>query len=202
MFKYSDTAIATGSVVTSKTASFEIQSVNGRTRWDAKIRSIILKSELSSQITTHWLAYPNLRDASLKLLSSIGEWAPHKEAKPQILKAIEAGTDAAIIAVREGNAQAKVVTGCYLYRMAEVAAEIARYNTYGIGVHPFKETIGWAVGCEDIYEWGRKHGYTAARTEDRDNLGEDERRGVIIKLLSSCASARDVGMALRYEHFL
>jgi hypothetical protein len=197
-----DSASTASSVIRGKWATFQIESVNSRTRWDVKARALIQNSNYLPQITTHWLAYPNLKDASVKLLSTIGEWTPHGGGKPQVLKAIEAGTEAALHAVREGNAQAKVVTGCYLFRMAEVAAEIANFNTFGIGAHPFKENIGWAVGSEDIYEWSRKNGFTAARTEERDNLGEDERRGVVIKLLSSCASARDVGMALRYEHFL
>lgn len=191
-----------GCVVDNYVAAFHIKPVKNKGKWEAKVRKIIKDSNLYPLICTHWLAYPNLKEASAKLLGSIGDWAPDAGAKPQILKAIELATDAAIQTVREGNSQAKVVTGCYLFKLAEVAAEIVTYSTRGIGENIFEETETWSVGSEDIYDWSRRHNYKAARTEKREHVGEDERRGVMIKLLSNCASARDVGIALRYEHFL
>lgn len=159
------------------------------------VRSEGLKDDLQNI----WAAYPNLEDATSKLLSRLSISWPSQEDSAK--SAVALATIKAIRAVKRGidageRSRAQVVAA-YLSGLATVAEDVAAVRVWGC--HGAKSQERWSLEDSDLAEWVERKGFDEVKFFSVDQPNQTEVAGTRMKLLCAIATTRDVGLLGRYH---
>lgn len=153
---------------------------------------------LEDDLRSIWAAYPNLQDATSKLLNRITIAWPSR-IKPSE-SAIVVATAKAVKAVKKGIAlgdrsRAQVVA-TYLNALATVADDVASIRAWG---YLGKSQERWTLEDGDLWVWAGGRRFTGIKFFAVDDPNPNDVAGTRIKLLCAIATTRDVGLVGRYH---
>lgn len=151
---------------------------------------------LQDDLRTIWSAYPNLEEATQKLLQKISIVWPSRE-DPN-LSAVVKATIKAVQAVKHsidvGERSRAQVVAAYLQELATVADDVATIKA--LGVHG-KNQQRWTLEDPDLWKWLGDSGFDEIKFMAVDEPNPNEVTGTRIKLLCAIATTRDVGLVGR-----
>lgn len=164
----------------------------------AKLLGAIAECGLHDDLRSIWGAYPNLEDATHRLLNKISIAWPARAAPED--SAVVAATIKAVRAVKEcitnGDRSRAQVVGVYLAALASVADDVATVRAFGcLG----KNEERWTLEDADLLSWVHAHGFSELKFFPVDDPNPNELAGTRMKLLCAIASTRDVGLVGRYH---
>lgn len=146
-----------------------------------------------------WLAYPNLRVATEKLLAIYSlNWplARDSERSMVIEAAIEGVREVKRSIQRNERSRSHVVAG-YLRGLAMAAEDSAHLQAWG--VHRNRPVEQWTLEQESFGDWVSRNDFQEVRFYEVSDVSRNEVEGTRMKVLCSIASTRDVGVVARYS---
>lgn len=146
-----------------------------------------------------WLAYPNLRVATEKLLAIFSlSWPLARDrARSMVIEAAIVGIRAVKQAIKRDERTRAHVVAKYLGGLASAAEESAHLQAWG--VHRNRPVEQWTLDQESFGDWVSRNDFQEVRFYEVNDVNRNEVDGTRMKVLCSIASARDVGVVTRYS---
>lgn len=153
---------------------------------------------LEDDLRSIWTAYPNLQDATSKLLNKISiAWPSRmKPSEPAIVMATVKAVKAVKRGIANGDRSRAQVVAAYLTSLATVAEDVASVRAWG---YFGKSQERWTIEDGDLWSWAGSRRFTGIKFFAVDDPNPNDVAGTRIKLLCAIASTRDVGLVGRYH---
>lgn len=151
---------------------------------------------LQDDLRTIWSAYPNLEEATQKLLHKISIVWPSRDDPevPAVVKATIKAVQAVKHSIEIGERSRAEVVAAYLHELATVADDVAAIKV--LGIHG-KQHLRWTLEDPDLWQWLGANGFDEIKFLMIDEPNPNEVAGTRIKLLCAIATTRDVGLVGR-----
>lgn len=162
-----------------------------------QIFEAIRREGLREDMHNIWSAYPNLEEATYRLLSRLTISWPSQEDASQ--SAVAVATIKAVRAVKRGIEQGErsrsEVVSAYLGGLSSVATDVAAVRVFGC--HGTKSQERWSLEDADLGDWVQSNGFDQVKFFPVEELNPNDLAGTRMKLLCSIATTRDVGLVGR-----
>lgn len=145
-----------------------------------------------------WMAYPNLREATSKLVGLLSSSWPSAQGfdKSAVIEAVLAAVGRVKGGLERGENGRDFVVANYLAGLGGAAEDLVRLQAWGcIKERPVEQWIH--EDKRPFVEWANLGGFTEIRFYRRRQADYRELTGTRFKLLCAVASAKDVGAAAR-----
>jgi hypothetical protein len=152
---------------------------------------------LEDDLRSIWAAYPNLQDATSKLLNRISiAWPSRlKPSESAIVVAATKAVEAVKRGIAVGDRSRAQVVATYLNALATVADDVAAIRAWG---YLGKNQERWTLEDGDLWVWAGGRRFTGIKFFAVDDPNPNDVAGTRIKLLCAIATTRDVGLLGRY----
>jgi hypothetical protein len=166
---------------------------------EARLEAALEQHALSYDARAIWIGYPNLQRAAFGLVEQLSADWPCR-GQPDASAAIQA----VVLAIRDvchglerRENSREQITANFLQGLASAAADTAGTVAWGFrGVKPVEPFELWSGSFE---RWCRDNALTDVRFYRSGGPSSCETEGTRLKLLCAVATARDVGIAIRWR---
>jgi len=153
---------------------------------------------MSSDLTPLWFTYPNLKEATTKLLEILSiDWPASTDLGKS---AVVCATGMALARVKQGvkggESAREFIVSNYLAGLAAVAEDVVLLRAWGYVKDRAIEQ--WNLEQGGFQKWASERAYTEIRFVSNPQLNMNEIKGTRMKLLCAIASAKDVGVVTRF----
>ena len=153
---------------------------------------------LRDDLLSLWEAYPNLQDATSKLLNKISiSWPSRSD---PCVPAIVAATERAVLGVKRGISNGdrtrSQVVAVYLNGLASIAEDVASVRACG---YKGRKQEKWTVEDTDLFTWLNYRQFSGIKFYSVGEPNPNDIVGTRIKLLCAIASTRDLGLVGRHH---
>lgn len=159
----------------------------------------VVEAGFIEDLKSIWSAYPNLEEATGRLLSRITFAWPSREkaCSPAIALATIKAVKAVKRSIASGERSRTHVVGAYLGGLSSVAEDVACVRVWGYCKDNTQKL--WTVDDADLAVWIAENGFTDVKFFTLDETSQNEITGTRMKLLCAIASTRDVGLVGRFH---
>lgn len=160
--------------------------------------SAVSKANRLADLRGIWIAYPNLKEATERLLELISTVWPGKGGNVSALsEAVLRSIERVQRGMERGETTRDFVVANYLAGLGSIAEDVVALNAWGYVRDTPQEQ--WRLELSSFSRWANGTGFSEIRFLKRTHANPSEVEGTRLKILCSIASAKDVGIVSRYH---
>lgn len=153
---------------------------------------------MSEDLTRLWFTYPNLREATTRLIDILSsDWPASSEMESS---AVVCATAKALARVKQGvkggEGAREFIVSNYLAGLGTVADDVVRLRAWGYVKERAVEQ--WNLEQGSFQKWASERAITEIRFVRNPQLNRSEITGIRMKLICAIATAKDVGAVTRF----
>ena len=182
-------------IASSSLYRFQVEPLGDDKKQSMVLSGLFVGRPMEASVRSHWMAYPSLKAACIRLMAIIGpQWRTSEELPPLIVECIEDATHEAVRAVQEDGLKANHVVAVYLSALADCALVTCSYVT---SATRGQVRVRWPPLTMPVAQWAEANANLEAVVESGQKPTDAHQDGLKSQLLTQIATPTEVGMVMR-----